>query len=101
MSSNRETEVNITAGKLIWTDLSLLGQEPTFKFVDLVLTSSHNRFKQMSRLTECFHLHLVYVILFPIHEPGREAQSVGHLTRKSEVLGSIPGLATYFRFSFR
>ena len=33
--------------------------------------------------------------------PGREAQSVGHLTRKSEVLGSIPGLATYFRFAFR
>ena len=25
---------------------------------------------------------------------GRVAQSVGHLTRKSEVLGSIPGLAT-------
>ena len=33
--------------------------------------------------------------------PGRVAQSVGHLTRKTEVLGSIPGLATYFRFSFR
>ena len=32
---------------------------------------------------------------------GRVAQSVGHLTRKSVVLGSIPGLATYFRFSFR
>ena len=32
---------------------------------------------------------------------GRAAQSVEHLTRKSEVLGSIPGLATYFRFSFR
>ena len=31
--------------------------------------------------------------------PGRVAQSIGHLTRKSEVLGSIPGLATYFRFS--
>ena len=29
------------------------------------------------------------------------AQSVGHLTRKSGVLGSIPGLATYLRFSFR
>ena len=27
---------------------------------------------------------------------GRVAQSVGHLTRKSGVLGSIPGLATYF-----
>ena len=27
--------------------------------------------------------------------PGRVAQSVGHLTRKSGVLGSIPGVATY------
>ena len=33
--------------------------------------------------------------------PGLVAQSVGHLTHTSEVLGSIPGLATYFRFSFR
>ena len=33
--------------------------------------------------------------------PGRVAQSVEHLTCKSGVLGSIPGLATYFRFSFR
>ena len=32
--------------------------------------------------------------------PRRVAQSVGNLTRKSEVLGSIPGLATYFGFSF-
>ena len=35
-----------------------------------------------------------------IRGPGRVAQSVGHLTRKLGVLGSIPGLATYFRFSF-
>ena len=34
-------------------------------------------------------------------KPGRVAQSVGHLTRKSGVPGSIPGLATYFRSSFR
>ena len=34
-------------------------------------------------------------------QPGRVAQSVGHLTRKSGVLGSIPGRATYFRYSFR
>ena len=34
-------------------------------------------------------------------QPGRVAQLVGHLTPKSGVLGSIPGLATYFRFSFR
>ena len=26
-----------------------------------------------------------------LQKPGRVAQSVGHLTRKSEVLGSIPG----------
>ena len=31
---------------------------------------------------------------------GCVAQSVGHPTCKSGVLGSIPGLATYFRFSF-
>ena len=40
----------------------------------------------------------------PTNQPtklGRVAQSVGHLTRKSGVLGSMPGLATYFRFSFR
>ena len=33
--------------------------------------------------------------------PGHVAQSVGHLTRKSEVLALIPGLAIYFCFSFR
>ena len=32
--------------------------------------------------------------------PGRVAQLVGHLTRKSEVLGSIPGLAANFHFFF-
>ena len=32
--------------------------------------------------------------------PGRIAQSVGHLTHKSEVLDLIPGLATYLCFSF-
>ena len=37
----------------------------------------------------------------PISQPGRVVQSVGYLTRKSGVLGSIPGLATYFRFSSR
>ena len=31
---------------------------------------------------------------------GRLAQSVGHLTCESGVLGSIPDLETYFRFSF-
>ena len=35
-----------------------------------------------------------------LYEPGRIAQSVGHLTCKLGVLGSMPGLATYFRFSF-
>ena len=39
--------------------------------------------------------------LSPWGRPGRVAQSVGHRTRKSGVPGSIPGLTTYFRFSFR
>ena len=33
--------------------------------------------------------------------PGRVAQSVARLTKEPEVPGSIPGPATYFRFSFR
>ena len=44
---------------------------------------------------------LPVLILTTMKVPGRVAQSVGHLTHKSGVLGSIPGLATYFRFSFR
>ena len=52
--------------------------------------------------------HYCGLIIFSFHQrlylficlPGRVAQSVGHLTRKSGVLGSIYGLATYFRFSF-
>ena len=46
-------------------------------------------------------LKLIYHGKYFISSPGRVAQSVGHLTRKSGVLGSIPGLATYFPFSFR
>ena len=33
--------------------------------------------------------------------PGRKAQSVARLTQEPDVPGSIPGPATYFRFSFR
>ena len=53
-------------------------------------------------LYHCFCVILIDCIGFLMRlQPGRVAQSVGHLTRKSGVLGSIPGLATYFRFSFR
>ena len=46
--------------------------------------------------------NLIELSLFlSVVAPGRVAQSVGHLTRKAGVLGSIPGLATYFPFSFR
>ena len=47
---------------------------------------------------KCRLFHQLFCLRFG---PGRVAQSVGHLTRKSGVLGSILGLATYFRFSFR
>ena len=54
-------------------------------------------------LKECAHRVFSLLELTPLikEAPGRVAQSVGHLTRKLGVLGSIPGLATYFRFSFR
>ena len=44
----------------------------------------------LASLYTCLMIHLLNL------PPGRVAQSVGHLTRKSGVLGSIPGLATYF-----
>ena len=49
----------------------------------------------------CYLLSLLKPMLPSVGGFARVAQSVGHLTRKSGVLGSIPGLATYFRFSFR
>ena len=52
-------------------------------------------------LTRFSIYHASFVYFKSLRGPGRVAQSVGHLTRKSGVLGSIPGLATYFRFSFR
>ena len=48
-----------------------------------------------------FHIYPEYAARTQGVSPGRVAQSVGHLTHKSGVLGLIPGLATYFRFSFR
>ena len=45
-------------------------------------------------------LHCLPLTLLQDGLPGRVAQSVGHLTRKSEVLGLMPSLATYFCFSF-
>ena len=54
-----------------------------------------------NNLILCFVCNNVVLGCYNVGLAGRVAQSVGHLTRKSGVLGSIPGLATYFRFSFR
>ena len=56
----------------------------------------------MSRLIRIYAVFkFSYFRLSLVLRPGRVAQSEGHVTRKSEVLGSIPSLATYFRLSFR
>ena len=62
----------------------------------------------MSAYGQLFLTYETEIVLFlavlenlPMGWPGRVAQSVGHLTRKSGILGSKPGLATYFCFSFR
>ena len=52
------------------------------------------------------HLHMDIMTrnieeAYPAYMPGRVVQSVGHLTRKSGILDSIPGLATYVSSSFR
>ena len=66
---------------------------PIFNFM---LHNSVKNFCWLKPHILCFRILCILWVL-----PGRVAQSVGHLTRKSGVLGSIPGLATYFRFSFR
>ena len=71
----------------------------TSHFTVQLRTNSKNVSPQMVWLTI---QPMLFVFAFlPYITPGRVTQSVGHLTRKSGVLGSIPGLATYFRFSFR
>ena len=57
-------------------------------------------FKNLKSLMFVTFLFIFFSYSF-LKRPGRVAQSVGLLTRKSGVLGSIPGLATYFCFSFR
>ena len=59
---------------------------------------------RQTAILQCVRLNFSTLYLYlscPELKPDRVAQSVGHLTHKSEVLGSIPGLATYFRFYFR
>ena len=45
----------------------------------------------------CYFCNIGQDVCLIFNQPDRAV----HLTRKSGVLGSIPGLATYFRFSFR
>ena len=59
---------------------------------------SHSKVKFPPKLICCTGMGLGKLSCM---QPDCVAQSVGLLTRKSGVLGSIPGLATYFRFSFR
>ena len=56
-------------------------------------------FIDLAHVKKCYLFKTVRTVTVSTQscEPGSIAQSVGHLTRKSEVLGSIPGLATYFR----
>ena len=46
-------------------------------------------------------VHLSFLYVHISTEAGPRSAVGRVLTRKSEVLGSIPGLAIYFRFSFR
>ena len=74
-----------------------------FRYAHLSLSCSHilQRFVFTLKLYIFFSYSYNQCNCIRSESPGRVAQSVGHLTRKSGVLGSIPGLATYFRFSLR
>ena len=73
--------------------------ESPFLFSDLAaLIFSTSEKAWVTRLPAC---HAADMYNYASVKPGRVAQSVGRLTRKSGVLGSITGLAIYFRFSFR
>ena len=93
-----------------WTDFEIISQECSLGDclqncsnrsapLNKMAARAKNRktFKRLLLLNECNDFEMI----LPEGSSGRVAQSVGHLTRKSGVLGSIPGLATYFRFSFR
>ena len=55
----------------------------------------------MTRVRELLHNQCInYMCILSVPGPSRVVQLVEHLTRKSGILGLIPGLATYFRFSF-
>ena len=62
---------------------------------DIIIKRDKQSFMRHSVLT-CSIILPSIIKIFLMLTPGRVAQSVGHLTRKSGVLGSIPGLATYF-----
>ena len=56
---------------------------------------------QLVYMTDCIGKGIVFPPVSLLVFMGRVVQLVLNLTCKSEVLGSIPDLATYFRFSFR
>ena len=70
-------------------------------FIQFFVFTSNHHLKHYLLRNVMYSIHIHMYSYLHGTRPGRVAQSVGHLTRKSGVLGSIPGLATYFRFSFR
>ena len=83
------------------------GKEST-RVISLVSTHYHGQLPDLPLYDDkCHFWSTTTNVIFgpglglPGQRPGRVAQSVGHLIRELGVLGSIPGVATYFRFSFR
>ena len=81
--------------------LFLVLVNPVFKQSSETNISSY----EITHVTLYLHIRVIKPLLSgTIFGPGRVApwvRHLGYLARKSGVLGSIPGLVTYFRFSFR
>ena len=69
------------------------------EFTESIIRHMTENLAPFKKLKVNMYLHIVYIYtrrVYNLHfEPGRVAQSVGHLTRKSGVLGSISGLAKH------
>ena len=85
----------------VFSNLRISGCELKDNYYLLIILLIRQIFTANSALQWFLSPNAGFLSLIRVTQPGRVAQSVGHQTRKSGVLGSIPGLATYFRFSFR
>ena len=90
----------ILPGKIAWRREESVACSVAVEMVDLPVSENQAKFEDEFGSHEGIDT-VQFLYFLRLGSPDSVAQSVGHLTHKSEVLGSIPGLATYFPYFFR